>query len=78
MPIGKLVDHTKELTTFTCYGDLLPDEILLTLVKFYQGVEDPPTRKVLWDMSNATIMTISVDDVDEIVALRCKHEGIII
>ena len=76
MPIEKLVDHSKDLTTFTCYGELSPEEIILTLMKFYQGIEGPPTRKVLWDMANATTTKISMDDIDKVVALRFNHEGI--
>ena len=75
MPINKLVDRTKNLSTFTCHGELLPEEIILTLTKFYQGVEGPLTRKVLWNMSDATSMNISMQDIDEIVALRLNHEG---
>ena len=77
MPIKKVVDRSKDLCTFTCYGELSIEEIILTLMKFYQGVEGQPTRKVLWDMSNATSDKISMHDMDEIVALRMNNEGIV-
>ena len=75
MPIDKLVDRTKNLSTFTCYGELSPEEILLTLIEFYQGIDGPPTRKVLWNTANATTENLSMDDMDQIVSLRLNHEG---
>ena len=75
MPIDKVVNRAKDLTTFTCYGELLPEEIILTLMKLYQGNEGLPTRKILWNMANAITIEISMHDLDKIVDLRLNHEG---
>jgi hypothetical protein len=57
------IDYAKNLTIFFCAGELVFHEIISQLKRFYQGNDSPPTKKILWDIRNASISALTVDQV---------------
>ena len=41
--------------------------------RFYEGIDGPPTRWVLWDLSRADTKNVPVDEVDDIAQLRLEN-----
>ena len=57
------IDHAKDLSIFICAGELVFGEIISHMKRFYQGNDFPPTKKILWDIRNASISALTVDQV---------------
>ena len=43
---------------------------------FYEGIDSPPTIKLLWDLRNASIASLSVDQVSKIADLSLEYEDV--
>ena len=76
MPIKKQVDASKDITIFICNDEISFDEFIHTMIRFYQGIDDPPTKKVLWDLTSAIVETLSIDDIDNIAQLSIDYEDV--
>ena len=74
MPIKKQHDPTINLTTVICTGEISFDEIMYTMIRYYQGIDGPPTKMVLWDLSRASAENISANELEEIAQLRLDND----
>ena len=74
MPITSHRDSSQDLTTFVCYGDLSFYEIVVAMKCFYEGIDALPTKKLLWDLRNASIASLSVDQISNIASLSIEYE----
>jgi len=43
---------------------------------FYEGTIAPPTKRVLWDLSNASVASITADHVSQIAYLSLENEDV--
>jgi hypothetical protein len=57
------IDYAQGLTIFFCAGELVFNEIIDQMKRLYQGNDSPLTKKILWDIRNATISALTVDQV---------------
>ena len=55
------IDCALDLTTFICGGKLVFDEIIDQMKRLYQGIDFFPTKKNIWDIRNASISSLTVD-----------------
>jgi len=76
MPITKQFDSTKILTTFKCDGDLSFREIVGSMKDFYGGIDNPPTKKLIWNLRNATIWSLTMEELKAIAQLSVENEGL--
>jgi len=74
MPITALRNTARDLTTFECDGDLSFIEIVAVIKRFYRGTIAPRTKKIIWDMRNASIASLTVDHVYHIASLFNEYE----
>ena len=61
--IAVKIDHAKDLAINICSGELVFSEIISHLKRFYQGNDSPPTKKILWDIRNASISALTIDQI---------------
>jgi hypothetical protein len=64
------IDNQLDLTVHIVSGDLTTQEILDKLEIYYQG---KTTKRILWDLSNATWANITSDDLRRTVAKAKKY-----
>lgn len=57
------IDYARDLTILLCNGELEFTEIISHMKRLYQGNDPPPTKKILWDIRNASISALTVDQV---------------
>lgn len=57
------IDYARDLTILFCNGELEFSEIISHMKRLYQGNDPPPTKKILWDIRNASISALTVDQV---------------
>ena len=74
MPIKKQIDPTKDLTTIIFSGEISYREIIHAMTLYYEGVDGPPTKRVLWDYSRATAENLSVDELEDIAHIRINSK----
>lgn len=61
--INVQIDYAKDLTILFCDGELVFNEIISQMKRLYKGNNFPTTKRVLWDIRNATISNMTVDQV---------------
>lgn len=74
MPVSIHIGPSKHLATFVATGDLTPEEIRKALESFYKGENSPPTRNVLWDLSDARLRGFSVAEAQKIVNIVKENQ----
>lgn len=57
------IDSAQDLTIYACAGELVFNELINQMNRLYQRNDSPPTKKVLWDIRNASISALTVDQV---------------
>ena len=75
MPIKTQIDPTINLTTVICTGEISSEEIILAMIRYYQGIEGLPTKMVIWDLSRASAEKISVNELEDIAELRLDNDN---
>ncbi len=75
MPITTHRNPARNLTTFECDGNLSFIEIVAVINRFFQGTITPPTKKIQWDMRNASIASLTVDHVYHIANLMNDYQA---
>jgi hypothetical protein len=75
MPIKKHKDLFIDLTIFTCEGQILFQDIIDAMKRFYDGIDGPPTTMVLWDLSQASTGNLSVEELDDIARFRIENKA---
>ena len=74
MPIKKHKDLSIDLTTFTCEEQIISQDIIDAMKHFYDGIDGPPTKRVLWDLSRASTGNLSIEELDDIAQLRIENK----
>lgn len=74
MPITKNFDPSKNLTIFKCEGDLTFAEIAGSIKGFYGEIDHPITKKLVWDLRNASIWSLSMEELKSIAELSVQNE----
>ncbi|MEN8245590.1 MAG: hypothetical protein ABFS43_11890, partial [Thermodesulfobacteriota bacterium] len=69
-------DPSCDLTTFICNDDLSFHEIVEILIRFYRGIDNPPTKRVLWNLSDASMGSLSMEEIRQIANLSIDNEEI--
>ena len=69
-------ETSRHLTIFTCKGNLSYTEIIEAMKRFYKGIVAPPTKKVLWDISSASVSSITAAQVTKIADLSIENEDV--
>ena len=59
MPITTHRELSRDLTVFTCEGDLSYIEIVEVIKRFYEGTIAPRTKNVLWDARTANVASLT-------------------
>ena len=59
MPITRDFDPSKKVTIFKCEGDLTFAEIAGSIKGFYGEIDHPITKKLVWDLGNASIWSLT-------------------
>jgi hypothetical protein len=59
MPITTHRESSRDLTVFTCEGDLSYIEIVEVIKRFYEGTIAPRTKNVLWDARTANVASLT-------------------
>jgi hypothetical protein len=59
MPITTHREPSRDLTVFTCEGDLSYIEIVEVIKRFYEGTIAPRTKNVLWDARTANVASLT-------------------
>ncbi len=57
------IDYAQDLTILSCAGELVFNELINQMDRLYQRNESTPTKKILWDIRNASISDLTVDQV---------------
>ena len=73
MPIKKYKDPSIDLTIFTCEDQIFSQDIIDAMKHFYNGMDGPPTKMVLWDLSQASTGNLSIEELDDIAQLRVEN-----
>ena len=63
------IDYALDLTTFFCGGELVFDEIIDQIKRIYQGIDFSPTKKNIWDIRNASISSLTLDQLYHIASV---------
>ena len=63
------IDSAIDMTTFVCAGELVFDEIIDQIKRLYQGIDFSPTKKNIWDIRNASISSLTVDQLYHIASV---------
>jgi hypothetical protein len=69
MPITTHRNPSRNLTTFKCDGGLSFNEIVAVIERFFRGSVAPPTNKIIWDMQNVSVATLTADHIYHIANL---------
>lgn len=73
MPITTHRNASRDLTIFTCKGDLSFVEIVEVIKRFYEGTIAPPTKNVLWDARDARVASLTPIQVTRISELSVEY-----
>jgi hypothetical protein len=76
MPITTHRKPSRDLTAFTCKGDLSFYEIQAVMERFYKGTIAPPTKKVLWDMRNASAASLTAEQISHLANFSLENEDV--
>lgn len=79
LSINLHINSSRTLTIFEAEGPLFFDEMVLAIKHFYEGKENLPTNKILWDLRNATVeqsLPGSVEDLAIFASSIDKRKGI--
>jgi hypothetical protein len=68
--VQSVIDRDLDLTTYNVTGSVEAAEIIGAIEGFYAG---DPTRKVLWNMTDATFDALTTDDVKRIAEISERH-----
>jgi hypothetical protein len=63
------IDCALDLTTFICGGKLVFEEIIDQMKRLYQGIDFFPTKKNIWDIRNASISSLTLDQLYHIASV---------
>ena len=72
MSITSRIDNAKDLTVFTVTGVLSFDNAIPVVKAFYDGT---PTKHVLWDLSDASDVQFTSEEVKAIANFKPRYEG---
>jgi hypothetical protein len=70
MPVVTTVDKDKQLTIHTLTGEVVFDEIMATLKKFWESAS---TVNWIWDFREGTMTDVGEEEVNEIVSYVMIH-----
>jgi len=56
-------DTSRDLSIYTCTGELSADEIMKTVKSIYEGT---PSRNIIWDLAESDVSSIKADEVREL------------
>jgi len=66
MPITTHREPSRDLTTFLVDGLMYFDEMQKAIKRFYENLDPPPTKNILWDLRNAKADNLRSKEAEEL------------